>query len=381
MLRARSGPRRPRKVPPDTEEAADLAIPHHPSPGTVLSLDDADLEPLAGRTVAVLGYGTMGRAHAHNVKRAGVDVLVGARTGSARGALAREEGFRVVTIAQATAEAQVVALMLPDEAMAGVYRQDIAPHLNAGAALVFAHGFAIAFAQIEPEPDRPCVLVAPKGQGDALREAVAAGGGLPGLIAVTAASPAGTWELAAAYALAVGCLHGGAVVTTFREECVADQFGEQTVLCGGVVELLQAAFTTLVERGYGADNAYFECVHELMIITDLMQRHGVDGMRRRISGTAAYGGLTRGPRVIDAAVRRRLHDILDEIESGAFATEYLARHDHPEHGLDALVAREAASPLARTGRRLAMRLRALESDGANRVPPRGPRPEAEEEQS
>jgi ketol-acid reductoisomerase len=220
----------------------------------------------------------------------------------------------------------------------------------------FAHGFAVAFDQIRPGPGRPCFLVAPKGQGDMLEEAHAAGGGVPGLLAVTDDSPAATWDLAAAYALAAGCLVGGGFVTTFRDECVSDQFGEQVVLCGGVIELLKAAFAVMVEAGYGEENAYFECIHELKLITDLLHRHGLAGMRQRISGTAAYGGLTRGPKVIDGAVRERMREVLDEIERGEFAREFLARNADPEAGLAALLRREAAGPLNQAGGRVLPRL-------------------------
>jgi ketol-acid reductoisomerase len=310
-----------------------------------LGAAEAPREALAGRTVAVIGYGTMGRAHGLNLRDSGVAVLVGARAGSARGELARSEGFTVLAPSAATARAEVVMLMLPDEAMQEVFAAEIAPHLAPEAALGFAHGFAVAFGQVDPGA-RACFLVAPKSQGDKLRESFQEGGGAPGLLAVTDASPPGTWALAAAYAGAVGCLHGGGWRTTFREECIADQFGEQAVLCGGVIELLQAAFETLVERGYDRTNAYFECVHELALITDLLQRYGLAGMRQRISPTAAYGGLTRGPRVIDAGVRARLGSLLAEIEAGDFAREFLARHDDPRAGRRALAAREAETPLA-----------------------------------
>ncbi|MBE0566973.1 MAG: ketol-acid reductoisomerase, partial [Krumholzibacteria bacterium] len=274
----------------------------------------------------------------------------------ARGDLARAEGCRVLPVADAVAAGDVVMLMLPDEAMAAAYAAEVAPHLQPGAALGFAHGFAVAFGQVVPEPGRPCFLVAPKGQGDMLLAAHAQGGGVPGLLAVTDGSPPATWELAAAYALAVGCLQGGGFVTTFGAECVSDQFGEQAVLCGGVIELVKAAFAIMVEAGYGEENAYFECVHELKLITDLLHRHGLAGLRRRISGTAAYGGLTRGPRVIDDAVRERLRAILAEIESGAFARELLAHHADPGRGTAALARAEADSPLARAGRRVLPRL-------------------------
>ena len=327
-----------------------------PPPGAVIEAVRAHLGPLRGRSVAIIGYGTMGRAQALNLRRSGVEVLVGARDGSPRAELARAEGWTVHPVATAVAAADLVMLMLPDEAMAAVFAAEIAPHLRPGAALGFAHGFAVAFAQIVPPPGHPCFLVAPKAQGDMLLAAHAAGGGVPGLLAVTDGSPPATWDLAAAYALAVGCLQGGGFVTTFRDECVSDQFGEQAVLCGGVIELLKSAFDVMVEAGYGAENAYFECVHELKLITDLLHRHGLEGLRGRISGTAAYGGLTRGPRLIDAGVRLRMGEILAEIESGAFARELLARHADPEAGTAALARAEADTPLARTGRLVLPRL-------------------------
>lgn len=321
-----------------------------------MEADQVDLAPLGDRTVAIIGYGTMGRAHARNLARSGIRVLVGARDGSVRGDLARTEGLEVLTVPEAVMRAGVVMLMLPDEAMAAVYPESIAPHLQPKTALGFAHGFAVAFDQIRPEAGRPCFLCAPKGQGDMLLAAHAGGGGVPGLLAVTADSPPETWDLAAAYALATGCLVGGGFVTTFRDECISDQFGEQVVLCGGVIELLQAAFEIMTDSGYGEENAYFECVHELKLITDLLHRHGIDGMRRKISGTASYGGLTRGRRVITDEVRARMRGILREIETGTFAKEFLARHDDPESGIAALAAREAASPLARAGRQVLPRL-------------------------
>lgn len=331
-------------------------FPQPPSLGAVLERDDAHLGPLEQRVVAVVGYGTMGRAHALNLRRSGVRVLVGSREGSPRGDLARNERHDVRSVAEAVGAADVVMLMLPDEAMAEAWRRDIGPHLGPGAAVGFAHGFAVGFDQIRPEPGRPCFLVAPKGQGDMLAEAHAAGGGVPGLLAVTDDSPPATWDLAAAYALAAGCLEGGGFVTTFRDECVSDQFGEQAVLCGGVIELLKAAFTVMVEAGYGEENAYFECIHELKLITDLLHRHGVDGMRDRISGTAAWGGLTRGPYLIDGTVKERMRRILSDIEDGTFAREFLAGHDHGTTGLAALARREAEGPLARAGHRVLPRL-------------------------
>ncbi len=350
-----------------------------PTPGAVIEPGQVDLGPLAGRTVAVIGYGTMGRAMALNLHRSGVDVVVGARPQSPRRALAAKEGLRVLDPGAAVAAGDPVMLLLPDEVMAAVFKAVVKPHLQAGAAVGFAHGFGVAFAGIDPGPDHPCFLAAPKGQGDMLLAAHKAGGGVPGLLAVQPEDSAATWDLAAAYAKAVGCLAGGGFVTTFADECISDQFGEQAVLCGGVIELLKTAFEVMVEAGYGRENAYFECVHELKLITDLVHAHGIDGMRRRISGTAAYGGLTRGPRIIGPEVAQRMRKILSEIESGAFAGEFLTRHDDPRRGVRALAADEAAGPLAVAGRELQQRLRSFRTDAGARLDdpesPAGPVPD------
>jgi ketol-acid reductoisomerase len=336
-------------------------MPHEPlpPPHEVFEEDQVSLAPLKDKTVVVLGFGTQGRAQALNLRDSGVKVLVGLRPGSPSERRAQEDAFPVATPGEAAATADVVMFLVPDEVMARLHGEEVAPRLREGTALGFAHGFALAFGGLRPAPGRPCFLCAPKGQGDKLREAFVQGGGLPSLLAVSEGSPPATWELAAAYAKAIGCLRGGGFRTTFREECVADEFGEQAVLCGGVIELLQAAFDILAARGYGAANAYFECVHELKLITDLLHRHGVDGLRRRISPTAAYGGLTRGPRVVNGHVRRELVRILEEIESGAFAREFLAQHADPREGIAARAAIEADSPLARAGRELRERLASL----------------------
>lgn len=325
-----------------------------PPAGTVVEAHQITLQPLIGLKVAIIGYGTMGRAQALNLQRSGVDVIVGSRPESPTGQRAREEGFAVCTVPEAAAKAQVVMLMLPDEAVASVFEQDIKPAMHPNTVVGLAHGFAVAFNQINWAG--PCFLAAPKGQGDMLLKAFAAGEGVPGLLAVTENSPPETWDLAAAYAKAVGCLFGGGFVTTFRQECISDQFGEQVVLCGGVVELLQSAFAIMVEGGYGEENAYFECVHELKLITDLLHRYGIDGMRSRISGTASYGGLTRGKRIINDEVRRNMREVLTEIETGKFAQEFLARHDDPEEGTAALQKKEEASPLVQAGHRVLPRL-------------------------
>ena len=327
-----------------------------PDPGTLVEAARVKLAGLSLGTVAVIGFGTMGRAQALNLRRSGVEVVVGCRPGSPSVERARTLGLDVRPVAEAVARADVVMLMLPDQAMGTVFTLEVEPNLRPEAAIGFAHGFAVAFDQIQVPEGRPCFLVAPKSQGDMLIVAHQTGGGVPGLLAVTGGSPPETWDLAAAYALAVGCLGGGGFVTTFRQECVSDQFGEQVVLCGGVIELLKAAFEIMVEAGYGMENAYFECVHELKLITDLLHRHGVDGMRQRISGTAAYGGLTRGPRLIDETVRSRMREILAELENGEFAREFLATHGDPEQGISNLMAQEASGPLAVAGRAVVPRL-------------------------
>ncbi len=323
---------------------------------------EVTLAPLDGRSVAILGYGNQGRAQALNLRDSGIAVTVGARPDGRGHARAIADGFAPVPLQEAAGLADVVMVLLPDEVQGPAWRNWLAECLKPDAALGFSHGFAIAFDQIDPPAGTACFLVAPKGQGDMLREAFAKGGGLPGMLAVTDSSPDGVWDLAAAYAKAIGCLRGGGFRTTFREECIADQFGEQVVLCGGLIELVRAAFDTLVSRGYSKDNAYFECVHEVKLIADLLHRHGLDGMRSMISPTAAYGGLTRGPRLVDDGLRDRMGDILNEIESGDFAAEFLADAASDNPPVKRLAAQEADSDFAATGRSLRKRLDALGLD-------------------
>jgi ketol-acid reductoisomerase len=310
---------------------------------TVFEYDQVDLANLEGKTIAIIGYGNQGRAHALNLRDSGVDVVVGTRNETK----AIADGFMPVTTAEAVAEADVVMILLPDEVQGKIWKEQIEPSLKQDAIIGFAHGFAIAFNEIDTG-NRETILVAPKGQGDMLRQAYKSGGGLPGLLAAN--SDVGL-ELAASYAKAVGCLHGGGFVTTFRDECIADQFGEQVVLCGGLVELIKASFETLVERGYDEKNAYFECVHEVKLIADLLHKEGVDGMRKKISPTAAYGGLTRGVRIITDDTKNEMHKILDEIESGQFAKEFLNNNNLQQMARD-----ESESSLSVTGRKMRTRL-------------------------
>jgi ketol-acid reductoisomerase len=284
---------------------------------------DARPERLAGQTVAILGFGNQGHAHALNLRDSGIDVIVGARSEGRGAAAARDQGFEVLDFAAASARADIVMMLLPDEVQARVFEDEVAPHWPDHAVLAFAHGFALAFELIRLPEGRRAMLVAPKGQGHKLRQAYVAGGGLPGLIGVEGPDPEDTLQIALAYAHACGALKGGGFLSTFREEAVSDQFGEQTVLCGGLIELVTAAWETLVERGHSPEVAYFECLHEVKLIVDLMHEHGIDGMRERISTTAAWGGLQAGKKVIGEESRLQMGEILDRIESGDFAREFI----------------------------------------------------------
>ncbi len=312
----------------------------------------ADRSLLAGRTVAILGYGNQGHAHALNLRDSGVQVVVGLREGSARWSQAADQGLMVTSVEEASRRGQIIMFLLPDEVQGRVYDEQVAPQLEAGDVLAFAHGFALAFDQVRPPADQPAILIAPKGQGHALRQAFVAGGGLPSLLAVEGPHPEESLALALAYADACGALAGGATLTTFREEAVTDQFGEQAVLCGGMVELIQAAFETLTERGYSPEMAYFECLHEVKIIADLIHAHGVDGMRTMISSTAAYGGLRAGRRVIGEESRTAMRALLSDIEEGRFARDFLAEQNHGSPELAQQVEEEREHLMQRTGRGL-----------------------------
>ena len=287
---------------------------------------DADPGLIAGRKVAIVGYGSQGHAHAQNLADSGVDVRVALREGSSSKAKAEAAGLRVVPVAQAAQEADLVMILLPDTEQAAVYEASIAPYLNPGDALFFAHGFNIRFGLIKPAGGIDVGMVAPKGPGHLVRRTYTEGGGVPSLIAV-AQDPSGkTRDLALSYADAIGATRAGVLETTFAEETETDLFGEQVVLCGGLTSLVQAGFETLVDAGYQPESAYFECLHELKLIVDLMYEQGIAGMRYSISDTAEYGDLTRGPRVINPEVRAEMRRILDEIQDGRFATEWVAEN-------------------------------------------------------
>ena len=288
---------------------------------------DADPSLIASRKVAVIGYGSQGHAHALNLKDSGIDVRVGLRDGSSSKAKAEAAGLRVVSIDQAATEADLIMILLPDTEQKRVYDESIAAHLKDGDALFFAHGFNIRFDRIKPPAGVDVGMVAPKGPGHLVRRTFDEGGGTPCLIAVSQDASGKAKELALAYAAAIGGARAGVLDTTFEEETETDLFGEQVVLCGGLTALVQAGFETLVEAGYQPESAYFECLHELKLIVDLMYEQGIAGMRYSISDTAEYGDLTRGPRIINDGVKAEMRTILDEIRSGKFADEWIAESE------------------------------------------------------
>jgi len=313
---------------------------------------DADPGVIQGRKVAIMGYGSQGHAHALNLAESGVDVRVGLRAGSSSKQKAEEAGLRVLPVADAAAEADLVMMLLPDTEQASVYDADIAPHLREGDALFFAHGFNIRFGQIVPPPGVDVAMVAPKGPGHLVRRTYTEGGGVPSLVAVAQDASGKAHDLALSYAQAIGATRAGVLDTTFEEETETDLFGEQVVLCGGLTSLVQAGFETLVAAGYQPESAYFECLHELKLIVDLMYEQGISGMRYSISDTAEYGDLTRGPRVIDDQVRSTMSKILDDIRSGAFAEEWIAENRSGRSRFEELRASGAAHPIEKVGAEL-----------------------------
>lgn len=284
---------------------------------------DADLSLIKSKKVAIIGYGSQGHAHANNLKDSGVEVIVGLRTGSSSAHKVENMGLSHKPVEQAVAEADVIMLLVPDEHQGKIYREQIAPNIRSGAALAFAHGFNIHFGQIEPAEDLDVIMIAPKGPGHLVRSTYTQGGGVPSLIAVHQNASGKAKELALSYASANGGGRAGIIETSFREETETDLFGEQAVLCGGATALVQAGFETLVEAGYAPEMAYFECLHELKLIVDLMYEGGIANMRYSISNTAEYGDFTRGPRVITDQTKAEMAKILKEIQTGEFAREFI----------------------------------------------------------
>ena len=288
--------------------------------------DDADLSLLEGKTVAILGYGSQGHAHALNLHDSGVDVVVGLRPDSPSVEKAKADGLEVDSIADAASKGDVVMILLPDEKQGEIWANEIKDGIAPGNLLLFAHGFAITYDQIDPGPEVDVAMVAPKGPGHLVRRQFQEGAGVPGLVAVHQDASGSARALALAYAKGIGCTRGGVIETTFKDETETDLFGEQSVLCGGVTELVRAGYETLVDAGYDPRLAYFECLHELKLIVDLMYEKGITGMRYSISNTAEYGDLTRGKRVIGEPAREAMKQILSEIQSGEFAKEWIAEN-------------------------------------------------------
>ena len=284
---------------------------------------DADLSLIQGRKVTIVGYGSQGHAHANNLKDSGVEVTVGLRPGSGSAAKAENAGLKVADIAEAVQGADVVMILAPDEHQAALYREVIEPNIKQGAALAFAHGFNIHFEQVEPREDLDVIMIAPKGPGHLVRSTYTQGGGVPSLIAVFQDASGSAKDIALSYASANGGGRAGIIETSFQEETETDLFGEQAVLCGGATALVQAGFETLTEAGYAPEMAYFECLHELKLIVDLMYEGGIANMRYSISNTAEYGDLTRGPRIITDETKAEMKRILTEIQSGEFAREFI----------------------------------------------------------
>ena len=313
---------------------------------------DADLARLTGRTIAVVGYGSQGHAHALNLLESGLDVRVGLHAASRSRAAAEAAGLRVCDVADAAAEADVIMLLVPDTAQAEVYARDIAPHLTPGRTLMFAHGFNIRFGQIDPPPGVDVSMVAPKAPGHRVREVFTDGGGVPALVAVHQDASGHALDDALAYASGIGCTRAGVLETTFAEETETDLFGEQAVLCGGVSELIKAGFDTLVDAGYQPEVAYFECLHELKLIVDLVYQGGLSYMRYSVSDTAEYGDYVAGQRVISEQTRLVMKDLLAEIRDGTFASRWIAENREGRPDFDQLRAQNREHRIETVGREL-----------------------------
>ena len=318
---------------------------------TVYYEKDVKLDILKKKKIAVIGYGSQGHAHANNLRESGMNVTIGVRQG-ASWEKAKKAGFTVKTPADAAKGADVVMMLLPDETMAKTYNAEIAPNLKKGAYLAFAHGFNIHFGQIVPEAGINVFMAAPKGPGHLVRSEYEKGSGVPCLIAVHQDPSGDTKKAALAYASAIGGGRAGILETTFREETETDLFGEQVVLCGGLTSLIQAGFETLVEAGYSPEMAYFECLHEVKLIVDLIYEGGISNMRYSISNTAQYGDLTRGPRIVNEDTKDEMRQILDEIQSGEFAREWLLECSVNKPVFNALTRRGEGHPIEEVGKRL-----------------------------
>ena len=313
---------------------------------------DADLSIIQKMNVVVVGYGSQGHAHANNLRDSGVDVKVALRPGSGSWAKAENAGFAVAPVAEATKGADLVMLLTPDEHQQRIYAEQIEPNLKDGAAIAFAHGFNIHFQLIEPRPDLDVVMIAPKGPGHTVRSTYVEGGGVPSLIAIAQNASGQAQDIALSYACANGAGRAGIIETSFREETETDLFGEQTVLCGGAAALVTAGFETLVEAGYAPEMAYFECLHELKLIVDFFYEGGISNMWYTVSNTAEYGGLTRGSRIVTDETKAEMRRILDDIQSGAFAREFVTENQAGAPSIKAMRRRSQAHQIEDVGARL-----------------------------
>jgi ketol-acid reductoisomerase len=314
--------------------------------------DDASLEKLDGKTVAIIGYGSQGHAHALNLKDSGVDVVVGLRPDSSSVDRARGEGLEVATPAEAASRADVVMMLVPDELHRQVWEQEVRDGIAPGNLLMFGHGFSIHFDEVDPPADVDVAMVAPKGPGHLVRRQFVEGRGVPALIAVHQDSSGAARDLALAYAKGIGATRAGVIETTFKDETETDLFGEQAVLCGGLTELVRAGYETLVDAGYDPKLAYFECLHELKLIVDLMYEKGIGGMRYSISNTAEYGDLTRGSRIVGEPTRAAMQEILGEIQDGTFAREWIAENRAGQENFKRMREEQAGHQVEREGKEL-----------------------------
>ena len=313
---------------------------------------DANLAHLEGKTIAVIGFGSQGHAHALNAKESGMNVIVGLREDSSSRAHAEKAGLKVMTVAEAAKAGDLIMILLPDETQGSVYKSEIKPNLSAGKAILFAHGFNIHFGQITPPDDVDVFMVAPKGPGHLVRRVYTEGAGVPCLMAIYQDATGNAKDLALAYAKAIGGARAGVLETTFKEETETDLFGEQAVLCGGVTALMQAGFETLTEAGYDPEIAYFECLHEMKLIVDLIYEGGLERMRYSISNTAEYGDYKTGPRIVTEETKKEMKKILSEIQQGVFAKDFLMENVVGQPRLNAGRKNTAAHQLSITGRRL-----------------------------
>ncbi|MGI8744633.1 MAG: ketol-acid reductoisomerase [Bryobacteraceae bacterium] len=313
---------------------------------------DGNLNNIQDKTVAIIGYGSQGHAHALNLRDSGVKVVVGLYPGSKSTAKAEAAGLRVLTVPDAAKAADTTMILVSDHIQGDLYNQEIAPHMRAGKTLMFAHGFNIHFGQIQPPAEIDVTMIAPKAPGHRVRELFTEGVGVPALLAIHQDASGQAMKNALAYALALGCLKAGVIETTFKEETESDLFGEQTVLCGGVSELIRAGFETLVEAGYAPEIAYFECLHELKLIVDLIYEGGLGYMRYSVSDTAEYGDYTRGSRIVTEQTRAEMRKILSEIQSGQFAKEWMDENRSGRHGFLAMREKAADQKIETIGREL-----------------------------